>query len=131
MHLYDAWIEMRKKGLRESELSHVGRYAELSIDKTKRNLAEFQNSTVYHQGYIPESFTKSPESPAQIVYLHIDLNSAEPTLNTLDFFFPRLVRGGVILFDDYAWEGYEDTKDTVDAYFNDNPGIMMKLPTGQ
>lgn len=131
MHLYDAWMVMRKEGLRESELSHVGRYAELSIEKTKRNLAEFQDSTVYHQGYIPESFSKEPEPPAQIVYLHIDLNSAGPTLDTLDFFFPRLVRGGVILFDDYAWEGYEDTKDTVDTYFNDKPGIMMKLPTGQ
>lgn len=131
MHLYDSWMVMRKEGLNESELSHVGRYAELNIDKTKRNLAEFKDNTVYHQGYIPESFINKPESPAQIVYLHIDLNSAGPTLDTLDFFFPRLVRGGVILFDDYAWEGYEDTKDTVDRYFEDKQGIMMKLPTGQ
>ena len=131
MHLYDSWMVMRKDGLLESELSHVGRYAELSIEKTKRNLAEFKDNTVYHQGYVPESFTKEPKSPAQIVYLHIDLNSAKPTLDTLDFFFSRLIRGGVILFDDYAWAGYEDTKDTVDAYFSDKPGILMKLPTGQ
>ena len=131
MHLYDSWMAMRKEGLLESELSHVGRYAELSIEKTKRNLSEFNDNVVYHQGYIPESFNNTPKSLNQIVYLHIDLNSANPTLATLEFFFPRLVRGGVILFDDYAWAGYEDTKYTVDAYFDGKPGIMMKLPTGQ
>ena len=131
MHLYDSWTAMRKEGLVKSELGHVGRYAQLNIEKTKRNLAEFKDNVIYHQGFIPESFDLPPESPKSIVFLHIDLNSAKPTLETLNFFLPKLAKGGVILFDDYAWEGYEDTKKTIDAYFRDKPGIIMKLPTGQ
>jgi len=131
MHLYDSWTAMRNEGLLESEVYHIGKYAELNIEKTKKNLAEFNDHVIYHQGFIPESLHLPPESPKSIVYLHIDLNSAKPTVGALDFFLPRLVKGGVILFDDYAWYGYEDTKKTIDAYFRDKSGIIMKLPTGQ
>lgn len=131
MHLYDSWMSMREEGLLESELPHVGRYANLSIEKTKRNLSEFKDNVIYHQGYVPESFNITPESPNSIVYLHIDLNSVGPTIATLEFFLPRLVNGGIILFDDYGWSGYSDTKKGVDEYFYDKPGILMKLPTGQ
>ncbi len=60
-----------------------------------------------------------------------DLNSAKPTESALDFFYPRLVPGGVILFDDYGWDAYEDTKNAIENFFTNKPGILMKLPTGQ
>ena len=86
---------------------------------------------VFHQGYIPESLNKKPDAPDSIFYLHIDLNSAKPTESALDFFYPRLVPGGVILFDDYGWDAYEDTKNAIENFFTNKPGILMKLPTGQ
>ena len=131
VHLYDSWNAMRSDGLSKSEIYHVGKYANLSIDVTKKNLSEFNEKIIYHQGFIPESLHSDPSSPEFIVYLHIDLNSAKPTIDVLNFFLPRLVAGGVIVFDDYAWEGYEDTKKVIDAYFRDKPGLIMKLPTGQ
>jgi hypothetical protein len=131
MHLYDSWMAMKGEVLLESEMPHAGKYANLSVEKTKRNLAEFKDNVVYHQGYVPESFMTPPSSPNSIVYLHIDLNSAKPTIDTLEFFLPKLVRGGVILFDDYGWTGFVDTKLAVDAFFKDKPGVLMKLPTGQ
>ena len=131
MHLYDSWSAMRKQGLLESELNYLGQYAVLDINRTKRNLSEFKDNAIYHQGYIPESFTALPKAPSSIIYLAIDLNSAKPTSDTLDFFFPRLVKGGIILFDDYGHIGYTDTKKITDKFFSDKPGILLKLPTGQ
>jgi len=131
MHLYDAWNAMKKDQLLESELVNVSRYKDLDINLTKENLSEFSDHLVFHKGYIPESFNSLPVSPNSILYLHIDLNSAKPTLDTLEFFFPRLVRGGVILFDDYGWARYIDTKKIVDKFFHNKSGILMKLPTGQ
>ncbi len=131
MHLYDAWNIMRKEQLLESELADVHDYGDLDINTTRKNLSEFENYLVFHQGYIPESFKTSPEAPNSILYLHIDLNSAKATLNSLEFFFPRLVSGGVILFDDYGWIGFNDTKKIVDEFFHNKAGILMKLPTGQ
>lgn len=130
MHLYDSWGPIREKELLKTELSRVGKYSNLSLERTKRNLTEFEDNIFYHQGYIPESLNVLP-IPDSIIYMHIDLNSAIPTLAGLEFFYPRLIKGGVILFDDYGWSGYEETKETVDNFFANKPGILMKLPTGQ
>ena len=72
--------------------------------------------------------TKSPDS---ISYLHIDLNAVKPTMDVLSFFLPKLSKNGVILFDDYGWDGYLDTKLELDRFFKDQSGLFLKLPTGQ
>lgn len=131
MHLYDSWDDMRKEVLLESELSSMGRYKNLNIEITRKNLQEFSSRLVWHQGYVPDTFDKQPKSPESIVYLHIDLNSAKATTSTLDFFFPKLVTGGVMIFDDYGSMGHPDTKLVVDQFFSDKAGILMKSPTGQ
>jgi O-methyltransferase len=131
MHLYDAWQDMREEELLESEYWHVNLYKNLDIESTKKNLTEFKENLIFHQGYIPDSLTKKPVPPDAIFYLHIDLNSAKPTEHALEFFYPRLVAGGVILFDDYGWDAYEDTKNTIEDFFKDKPGLLMKIPTGQ
>ena len=131
MHLYDSWKPMRSKELLQSESSMVGSHSNLSIETTKRNLSEFENNVIYHQGYIPESLKKLPDSPNSIIYLHIDLNSAKPTLDVLEFFYTRLEKGSVILFDDYGWEKYKDTKKTIDEFLHNKSGMLLKLPTGQ
>ncbi len=132
MHLYDSWAGVRKEELLDSELdSRLDHYGNLAFERTKENLAEFKNNIVYHPGFIPDSLKSLPESPDSIVYMHVDLNSAKPSFAALDYFFPRLAKGGVILFDDYGWEGYEDTKRIIDKFFYDKPGILMKIPTGQ
>ena len=131
MHLYDAWQNMREEELLESEYWHLNLYKNLDIESTKKNLVEFKENLIFHQGYIPDSLTKKPDPPDVIFYLHIDLNSAKPTEHALEFFYPRLVVGGVILFDDYGWDAYEDTKNTIEDFFKDKPGLLMKIPTGQ
>lgn len=131
MHLYDAWAPMRSDYLLESEQQSVGCYSNISIEHVKKNLSEFDN-IIYHPGYIPESLHLEPQSPKKISFLHIDLNSAGPTIAALEYFFSRLVqKRGIILFDDYGWIEYCNTKKAVDKFFVSKPGILMPLPTGQ
>lgn len=131
MHLYDSWGAMRQTELLPSESSHVGNYSELNLKRTKRNLMEFSDHLMVHQGYVPESLHILPEPPPSVHYMHIDINSVIPTRAVLEFFWPRLAKSGVVLFDDYGWAGYEEMKDMIDTFFADKPGAFLKLPTGQ
>ena len=79
---------------------------------------------------IPNILKDIPENK-KIKFLHIDLNSSKPTLGALEFFYSRLVKGGTIVFDDYAHSGYEDTKKVIDRFFYKKTGLLQKLPTGQ
>ena len=132
MHLYDSWSAMKKEFLLDSEIDfNVGAYHDASIDRTKSNLEQFNNNLIYHQGYIPDTFSIPPDSPNDISYLSIDLNSAKPTMATLEFFLPKLLTGGIIIFDDYGNTNYPETKNSIDKFFSNKKGTLMKLPTGQ
>ena len=128
--LYDAWAGMKSEYLSESEMGSAGEYYYLSIENTKHNLVEFQTKTVFNKGYIPETFQAS-DNPTEIVWLHIDLNSAMPTTAALKYFFGKMPPGGVILFDDYAWHGFHDTKLAVDEFLSRQAGVLLPMPTGQ
>jgi O-methyltransferase len=129
-YLYDAWESMKSELLLESESWSVGDYSYLAIENTKNNLAAFKEETVFNKGFIPASFAAS-DNPTEIVWLHIDLNSSLPTTDALQFFFEKMPPGGIILFDDYAWGNYYDTKLAVDKFFSGKTGVLLPFPTGQ
>jgi O-methyltransferase len=130
-YLYDAWDAMREDLLIESEKGSTGSYSYLNLDNTKTNLSNIDNYImIFNKGYIPEVFVKS-SNPDTLIWLHIDLNSAIPTIDSLNFFWNKIELGGVVLFDDFAWPGYEDTKMQVEEWIKNKNGILLQIPTGQ
>jgi hypothetical protein len=129
--LYDAWEEMRSDLLTAAEGSSAGSYAYLNIENTQRNLALCgKENFVFNKGYIPESFLYS-RNPQSIAWMHIDLNSSIPTIASLDYFWDRLLPGGLVLLDDFAWPGYEDTRVQVEKWCQGRELDILQFPTGQ
>lgn len=52
----------------------------------------------------------------RIALLHLDLDLGEPTYAVLDALWPRVVRGGVVVFDEYASPRWTES-DGVDRFF--------------
>jgi hypothetical protein len=74
-------------------------------DAVRKALSEFP-AIEYHQGWIPEVLSSLPERTYSFV--HIDLDLHDPIRGAVDYFFPRLEKGGVIVLDDYGsltWPG--------------------------
>jgi len=68
----------------------------------------------------------------KVCYLSIDMNSAEPEIAAVRFFWPKLVRGAVVLLDDYAYaEPYRRQKEAFDSLSNELGFQILCLPTGQ
>ena len=130
IYLYDAWDAMKLEHLTTKESGAEGHYSYLSIDLTKANLKQFGEHCEFVKGYIPEVFSENP-GPDNLSWLHIDLNSSMPTQKTLEQFVPKLLPGGVVLFDDYGHGGFSETKEIADKFFSNDDGLLMPLPTGQ
>jgi O-methyltransferase len=73
-----------------------------SLAEVKRNLGEFPE-IAFHVGWIPFCFDDAPETRYRFVHLDVDLY--DPTLESLEYFLPRMVSGGLIVSDDYSWPG--------------------------
>ena len=127
--LYDAWAEMRTNYLLSEETKIAGHYDYLSLESTVQNLAMFKKECSFVKGYIPDSLTSS-EVPAEVNWLHLDLNTAIPTTAALNFFWDRMPAGSVVLFDDYLNE-HTTTKLAADRFFADRNCMLFPLPTNQ
>jgi len=72
------------------------------------------------------------ENPGlRISLLHLDVDLYEPTLAALKAFYPRVVTGGVVIFDEYGLMPWEGESQAVDEYFasiGERP-LIKKFPT--
>ena len=82
------------------------------------------------KGLIPYTFSALEDR--RFSFVHIDVDLYRSTLDSLSFFYPRLVAGGVLLFDDYGIRIYENAeKAAVDTFFADKPEKPISLTNGQ
>ncbi|WP_035497030.1 TylF/MycF/NovP-related O-methyltransferase [Citrifermentans bremense] len=58
--------------------------------------------------------------------LHIDVDIYEPTRVALETFFPHVVRGGIIIFDDYG--AFAGANKAIDDFFAGSDVRILKLP---
>lgn len=94
----------------------------------RANLSEF-DFIEYYAGWIP---TRFPEvADRQFILVHLDVDLYEPYRDSIDFFYPRLVGGGAMVFDDYGLTQFPGAKTAVDeAMAIVKPSFFYKIPTG-
>jgi hypothetical protein len=98
------------------------------VESVRHNFAEWRNARII-QGTVPE--TLAEVDSARIAYLHLDMNCAPPEIAAAEHFWPRLVAGGLILFDDYAYFGFHEQKIAIDEFAARVGVTVCALPTGQ
>ena len=60
-----------------------------------------------------------------ISYLYMDLDIDKPTLISLNLLYERIVRGGIIVFDEYACEKWTESN-AVDEFLKLHPDLVLK-----
>ena len=104
-----------------------GGYVECYED-VKRNVAEFRNVVII-RGSVPDTLPSVDAN--QVAFLHLDMNCAPPEVAAMEYFWGKLVRGAVVVLDDYAYRGYEVQKRAMDRFASSRGVQVLSLPTGQ
>ncbi|MCL1986563.1 MAG: TylF/MycF family methyltransferase [Firmicutes bacterium] len=73
---------------------------------------------VIKKGYFPE--TTAGLEDERFCFVNLDFDLYKPTLARLEFFAPRMVKGGIILIHDYFTEEYMGVKQAIIEYAADN-----------
>jgi hypothetical protein len=55
----------------------------------------------------------------------------DSVLACLEFFYPRMTRGGVMLFDDYEWKDCPGVKKALDGFLAGRPERVIKTTLNQ
>jgi hypothetical protein len=100
----------------------------LSLDMSyAQNILKKYNNVSLYKGWIPTAFSNVPEHEYSLVNIDVDLY--EPTKASIEYFWPRLACGGVLVCDDYGSSKTIGAKKAMNDFFGRNQ--ILELPTGQ
>jgi O-methyltransferase len=125
-HGFDSFEGLSQPGQHDGE-HWIGGDLSASLEACGRNLAEFQRCRLY-RGWIPERFSEVADRTFSFV--HVDVDIFEPTKASIEFFYPRLSPGGLILCDDYGCTTCPGATRAIDEFLSDKPEKMIALPDG-
>ena len=83
----------------------------------------------FRKGWIPQTFAGLED--ARIRFAHVDVDLYQPILDCCEFIYPRLVPGGIMVFDDYGLASCPGARVAVDEFFRDRPESPFVLINGQ
>jgi len=132
IYLFDSFEGLPAPSDRDRTASAIKNWEEgdfaVSERLLNRNLCDYTNVHV-KKGWIPERFAEVGEKKFKLV--HIDVDLYRPTLDSLEFFYPRMVNGGIIVMDDYGFENCPGARAAADEFMADCKEKVVHLPTGQ
>lgn len=99
-------------------------------DVAANNLKEHEGRFTFYKGWIPDRFNEVEDKRFSLVHIDVDLH--DPTLQSLEFFYPRMNAGGIIVCDDYGSEACPGAYKAMNDFFADKPEkSVIHLTTGQ
>ena len=97
------------------------------------SIAESHNAVVkLHRGYLPKALISLDiESLRRVSFISLDLNAANPEINSLKYIINYLPSGCIIILDDFRFPGSKE-QNRLHSIFCKNLGLpLFHLPTGQ
>ena len=76
-----------------------------SLNDVEANFSDWKHIN-FVVGFVPDSLQSVPIE--KVAFLHIDLNNASAEVGALRHFWPKVVKGGIIVLDDYAQEASQN-----------------------
>lgn len=128
VHLFDSF-----EGLADPTIEDVGTDMVKgdylgTLKEVKNNLSNY-DCFVYHQGWIPNRFDDVKDR--KFSFVHIDVYFYEPVRDSLEFFLPRMVDGGLIVLDDYGCKQTPGALRAADEVSESYGYKVAALPYGQ
>jgi len=125
LHLFDTFTGLPE--VRAGVDRHkAGDFDDTSLEAVKQYLSAFSN-VFFHPGFFPDSAQELAKTPVRFSLVHLDVDIYESTKAGLQFFYPRIVKGAVILSHDYRSRQCPGVKQAFDEFFADKPEMVIEL----
>ena len=119
-------IEIEKG--RGFSISTVGHFA---ITSEKMVMDQMPHPELVHirKGYFPESIDDS-DSENRYIFINLDFDLYNPTLEGLRYFYPRMIERGIILIHDFYHMNYKAVPEAIKSFEDEIGFHVVKMPIG-
>jgi O-methyltransferase len=91
--------------------------------------AQLEQAVELRQGLFSDTLPLLPER--RYHFVNIDCDLYEPHIECLEYFYPRMVSGGILFFDDYHSVEYPMAGKAIDDFMSDKPEQLLHLRFGK
>ncbi|HVA45293.1 MAG TPA: TylF/MycF/NovP-related O-methyltransferase [Pirellulales bacterium] len=125
LHLFDTFEGLPATSDKDAGVHRVAQYA-CSLESVREYLAG-QDQVYFHKGLFPDSARDVDES--EYAFVHFDVDLYQGTYACLEYFYPRMVPGGVMLSHDYGM--LAGVQRAFQEFMADKPEPIFEQPTTQ
>jgi len=86
------------------------------------NIMPHPEMCIVRKGYFPETAEGIND---KFCFVNLDFDLYQPMLAGLEYFYPRMVKGGVILVNDYFLDSYGGVRQALKDFTNKTTGVRM------
>jgi O-methyltransferase len=124
LHLFDTFAGLPSPGKNDGGAAFwEGQFA-ASLEAAQTYLQTYPNVHFY-KGLFPS--TAEPVREKQFCFVHLDVDLYEATRAGVEFFYPRMTPGGVLMCHDYDAPG---VRLAIEEFFGDKPELVIQQPAG-
>ena len=106
LYLFDTFEGLPKVSEKDTHFGAsywtTGEFSNTSLENVENYLSNYKNIYCY-KGKFPE--TSEPIKTKKFSFVHLDVDLFQSTIDCLEFFYPRMINGGIILTHDYHTDG--------------------------
>ncbi|MFT3748445.1 MAG: TylF/MycF/NovP-related O-methyltransferase [Agriterribacter sp.] len=110
---FDTFEGLPKVDWNESEPHNPGDFNDTSLEAVQAFLKNNSNVKLI-KGYFPESMPVFPKNAPKFSFVHVDTDFYQSVKTCINYFYPLLKPGGVMVFDDYDWPACPGVKRALD-----------------
>lgn len=100
----------------DDEPHKKGEFGDTSLESVRSYLSDKPNCKFF-PGFFPD--TAESLKDEVFSFVHVDGDFYDTTKSSIEFFYPKLVKGGILFFDDYDWPYCPGVKKAIDEFFMD------------
>jgi len=126
IHLFDTFEGLPQPS--NKELVKAGWLSDTSLKSVKNYLLEY-NNVFFYKGCFPQ--TARNLTSEKFCLVHLDTDLYQSTLDSLEFFWPKMVKGGRIISHDYNAIEVDGVKQAFKEFFKVCPEILIEIADTQ
>jgi len=124
LHLFDTFDGLPEPGEKDDRFFKRGMVTG-RLEAVQNYLRSYEN-VFFYPGLFPG--TRGPVQDKTFSFVHLDVDLYQGTLSGLEFFYPRLSAGGIIVSHDYQYPG---VKRAFAEFFDGQPAQVVELGNSQ
>lgn len=128
-YLFDTYNGFVKEYIKQEESHNIDGYDYSECYQEVINTFKDYKNVVLVRGPVPD--TLNTVEIHKVCYLSIDMNCVHPEIESVKYFWDKIVKNGIIILDDYGFVNHSAQKREFDIFAKEKKVEILALPTGQ